>query len=301
MIREKDYLSWSQYSLWTSSKREYWKKYGLGEDRSNNKYFTKGKELAGALEYNDDGENSSDELLSVVLKEVPKLDFMEHKLETTLSNGEKILSYLDTCNIVGDEFYEYKTGKIPWTQELVEEHDQLLFYALSLYIASGRNTIPTCKLVWIETEQTETEGLKYTGVVEEFPRLFEEEDLLAFECRLIEAIADIEAFEYKELEIDDEVMDRYIFLTEEVKKMEAEIELIRLGIQVEMEADDVKYASATNGKFSISERKSWTYSEDLADVQSKFAKQVKIAQAQEQKDGIAKCTISTGLRFSLNK
>jgi len=300
MIRQKDYLSWSQYSLWQTSKREYWKRYGLGEDRSANKYFAKGRELGEALEDNEDGENSTDDLLSLVLAEIPKLDLMERKMEVCLKNGEKILSYIDSCDLEGLKFYEYKTGKKPWSHELVHSHNQMLFYALSLYIDSGRTTIPDSKLIWVETEQTD-EGLKYTGLVEHFVRTFTVKEIEDFEDKLIATIVEIEDFEYLELELDDEVVDRYIEITEEIKKLEAEANIIRLEIQLLMEADDIKYASATNGKFSISERKSWKYSETLATVQAEFAKQVKIAQTQEQKDGVAKQETSTSLRFSLNK
>lgn len=300
MIRQKDYLSWSQYSLWQTSKREYWKRYGLGENRSANKFFAKGKELGDALENNEDGENSTDDLLSLVLAEVPKLDIMERKMEVCLANGEKILSFIDSCDLEGLEFYEYKTGKIAWTQELVDKHNQMLFYALSLYIESGRTAIADSKLIWVETEQTEN-GLKYTGVVEQFSRTFTIPEITGFEEELIKTIKEIEDFEYLELELDDEVVDRYIQLAEEIKAMQSEADLIRLEIQVMMDAEEVQYASATNGKFSVSERKSWSYSSDLATAQAEFAKQVKIAQAQEQKDGVAKCEISKSLRFSINK
>lgn len=300
MIKEQDYLSWSQYSLWQTSQREFWKRYGLGEDRSANKYFAKGRELGEALEDNEDGENSTDDLLALVLTEVPKLDIMEHKVEVELKDGSKILCFLDSCDLLGEEFYEYKSGKIPWTQEKVEKHDQMLFYALSLYIKSGRMRTPDCTLIWVETEQTEN-GLKYTGVVERFTREISIKDVEEFEDKLIKAIQEIEDFVYLELDIDDEVMDRYIEVTEQIKALEAEANLIRLEIQLQMEADDVKYASATNGKFSISERKTWKYSQDLTNVQAEFNKQIKIAQTQEQKDGIATQEVSTSLRFSLNK
>lgn len=301
MIRKNDYLSWSQYSLWQTSKREYWKKYGLGEDRSANKYFAKGKELGQALEDDEDGMHSTDDLLSLVLMEVPKLDIMEHKLEVCLSNGEKTLSYIDSCDLLEEEFYEYKTGKIAWTQEKVYKHNQLLFYALSLHIKSGRKIIPKCKLIWVETEQTESEGLKYTGVVEQFERSFTIEEIEAFEVELMKTILEIEDFVYLELELDDEVVDRYIEVNDQIKQLTAESDLIRLEIQLMMDADEVQYASATNGKFSISERKSWSYSEDLVKIKTDFAKQIKIAEAQEQKDGVAKVEIAKSLRFSLNK
>jgi len=115
MLREKQYLSWSQYSLWQTSKREFYKRYVLKEDRSNNKFFEKGRELSEGLEYGDNGV-STDELLPVVLSTIPKLDKAEFKIEVKLSNGEVILCYLDSCAELNDEFLEYKTGKIPWTQ-----------------------------------------------------------------------------------------------------------------------------------------------------------------------------------------
>lgn len=300
MLKEQDYLSWSQYSLWKSSKREFYKRYGLGEDRSQNKYFAKGKELGDALEYGDDGDISTDELLSVVLKMVPKLDIMEHKIKCNLSNGYTILSYLDSCKSDLTEFYEYKTSQVPWTQDKVDEHKQLDFYALALYIKSGRAIIPCCTLINIETEQTE-QGLKYNGVIHKFERTFTENELLAFETELIKAIDEIDAFEYLELELDDEVVDRYIELTERIKADQAELDLIRLEIKIQMETEEVQYASATNGKFTMSKTKSWTYSKALTEAKATWAKQVAIAHKEEQKNGLATCTETESLRFSINK
>lgn len=301
MLREKDYLSWSQYSLWTKSKREYWKRYGLNENRSSNKFFAKGKELSEALDYDDDGSNSTDELLSMVLQNIPRLDFQEVELKVQLKNGETLLSYVDSGCLDFTEFYEYKTGKIPWTQELVDKHDQMLFYALGYYIKSERTLIPTSKLIWVETEQTETEGLKYTGLIQEFNRSFTVEEVEAFEDTLIAAIEEIENWDYVELELEDNLVDRYIELTELVKQAEAELDLIKLEVQLMMDAEEVQYANATNGKFSIAERKTWTYSASFVKVKSDIDKRLKIAMAQEQKDGIAKQTVSKSLKFSLNK
>ena len=300
MLREKDYLSWSQYSLWTKSKREYWKRYGLNENRNSNKFFAKGKELSEALDYDDDGSNSTDELLSMVLQNIPRLDFQEVELKVQLKNGETLLSYVDSGCLDFTEFYEYKTGKIPWTQELVDKHDQMLFYALGYYIKSERMLIPTSKLFWIETEETE-EGLKYTGLIQEFNRSFTVEEVEAFEDTLIAAIEEIENWDYVELELEDNLVDRYIELTELVKQAEAELDLIKLEVQLMMDAEEVQYANATNGKFSIAERKTWTYSASFVKAKSDIDKQLKIAMAQEQKDGIAKQTVSKSLRFSINK
>ncbi len=300
MLREKDYISWSQFSLWTSSKREYYKKYGLGEDRSQNKFFNKGKEFSAAMEWGEDDISSNDELLSFVLENAPKLDLSEEKIMVQLKNDEKILSIIDSLSLDNERFLEYKTGKKPWTRELVQEHDQMLFYALALYIKSGRQMIPEGVLVWIETEETE-EGLKYTGMIESFVRCFTEQEIEDFEDKIIKVIEEIEAFEYVELEVEDEMMDRYIELDQFIKEAEAEKEVIRLTIQTEMELMELNYASATNGKFSFSERKNWTYSEKLTEMTDTFAKELAKARTSEQKNGEATATVSKSLRFSLNK
>jgi len=300
MLREKDYISWSQFSLWTSSKREYYKKYGLGEDRSQNKFFAKGKEFSDAQEYGDDGTFSTDEMLSFVLEHAPKLDLSEEKLMIELKNGEKILSVIDSLCSKGEEFLEYKTGKVAWTQEKVDSHGQMLFYALALYIKSGRLSVPSSRLIWIETEETE-EGLKYTGLIEEFPREFTIPEIEAFEDEIIKVIDEIEAFEYLELEVEDEVMDRYIELDIFIKEAQAEMDVIKLGIQTEMEIMGLNYANSTNGKFSFSERKSWVYSEELRTTKEQIKKEIDKAEKLEQKDKIAIQTVSRSLRFSLNK
>lgn len=297
MLREKDYLSWSQFSLWRSSKREYYKRYGLNEDRSNNKFFAKGRELSEGLEYGDNG-ISVDELFSSVLSMIPRLEVMEEKVEAFLSNGEKVLCFIDSAEFFLNEFYEYKTGKEPWTQERVDKHDQLVFYATAIFRKTGE--VPTCKLIWVETEETE-EGLRYTGLIEEFERGFTVAEILEFERKIIASIEEIEAFEYVELEIDDEVMDRYIELTESIKEMQAEADLIKLQIQAEMDELNIKYANATRGKFSVSERKNWIYTQSLIETKAEMAKKIKIAEQQEQKSGLAKQEITTSLRFSLNK
>ena len=83
--------------------------------------------------------------------------------------------------------------------------------------------------------------------------------------------------------------------------MQAEADLIKLQIQTEMDELNLKYANATRGKFSVSERKNWIYTQSLIETKAEMAKKIKIAEKQEQKSGLAKQEITTSLRFSLNK
>jgi hypothetical protein len=298
MLRTRPYLSWSQYSLWKSSKLSYYKIYGLNEKQQANKYFNKGNELGEALEH---GETfSHDTELDNILKLVPKLDIMEDKGEVQLSNGEKILWFADSATVDNSLFLEYKTGKLPWTQERVDGHDQLLFYALGYYIRNGRvaEAIPHSKLIWVETEETD-EGIKYTGRVTEFDRSFTEEEVLQFEQDLIKAIAEIEMWEYTEMEVEDDFIDRYNSLIKQKNDIDEEISIMKLEIQTKMEMEGVDYAKGLHGRFGYTTRKKWTYSDQLTNVAADFTKKVAAARKQEQKDGTATFTESKSLTYKV--
>lgn len=299
MKRNKDYFSWSQYSLWLKSKKEFYKRYCLGEESKSNRYFDKGKELGVYLETGHVPAGSNEVMLKLVGDLVPKLDIMEDKLEVEF-DGYKFLSFVDSGAIDGTEFLEYKTGKVPWTQELVDAHEQLDFYALCYYIRSGQEIVPSCKLVWIETEETE-DGIEYTGQVLTFEKMFTEQGLADMFGKLVTALLEIDAWEYVEMELEDELVDRYIEVQRLLNELKEESDTIKLEIQVRMDADGVQYAAATNGKLSISKRKSWSYSDGLEKFAAETAAEIKKAQAAEQKSGEAKFTETESLRFTIVK
>jgi hypothetical protein len=300
MIRTKDYLSWSQYDLFNKSKRGYWKRYGLLEENIPNRYFEKGKEFADAMQFGPDG-LSTDPLLEQVVKACPRLDIQEDKVEVVVENGEKILCYIDSSAIENDMFLEYKTGKEPWTQEKVEKHKQLDFYALVYWIRNGRKDIPKCKLIWIETYEEELDSghtvLRYTGNIEEFERGFIVSDLVEMEKNIIKTIEAIEEFEYIEMDVEEDVMDRYIELHNTVKECQEEMDTIKLGIKVEMEADEVEYASSSKGRFGFTKRKKWKYSEGLEEVIAENKKMLSEAMKEEVKNGSATYTETKSLTF----
>lgn len=300
MLRNKDYLSWSQYSMFKGSKLQYWKTYGLLEGGVHTKYFNKGNELGEALEFGIEG-TSSDPMLAAVVPMVPKLDFMEHRIECKLLNGEKILSYIDSGSADLEHFLEYKTGKIAWTQDKVNKHDQLLFYALAYYIESGRKTVPTCQLIWIETEDNEDGSVSYTGDVHKFSRDFNEKQVLKFEQELIKTIQEIEDWDYVELELSDVVVDRYIALKKIIDEATEEMNLIKLDVQVKMDADEVDFAASTNGRFSYSTRKSWVYSDDCKEVEKQAKAIIAKSRKADIKEGKAVHTETKSIRFNIIK
>lgn len=296
MIRNRDYISWSQFDLFNKSPREYWKRYALNEDRSANKYFSKGDEFAKTV----DGEETSDEILKAIMHIVPKFSQMEHKVEVVLKNGEKMLSILDSCDALETQFYEYKTGKIPWNQVRAEKHEQLLFYALALYIKGNKQVIPACQLVWIETEEIDGR-LEYTGNIESFAVKFTKAKLEKFEDKIIKVINDIEDFIYEELELDEDMTNRYLELQIIKTEAEQEIEEIRSKIQAQLDLSDMKYGVSEACKFTLSEQTKYAYSGRVLKLENEQKAALNKLKAEEVDNGIALKTTSKVLRFSLNK
>ena len=317
MIRLKDYFSPSQYALWKSSKRQYYKRYSLGEESKPNKFFNKGKEIGSYLQLINENPDvdkktlaesiSSDPLLFQLSKSVPTLDVMEDKLEV-VCGGHKLLGYVDSANLLNTKFLEYKSGKVDpkgndaWTQEKVDEADQLIFYAFMYWLKSDRKEIPSCELIWIETEEVDVEDeignfshtqLQFTGRVEKFTRNFLVSELVDFEKDLLKTIKEIEEYEYVELDLSESVVDRYIELKELVEVYNAEMKAIKEEIMVEMTLDEVKYASSKLGRFSIVEKSTIEYSKKLINREKKIKAIIAKMKKEEVKNKVASEVPST--------
>jgi hypothetical protein len=149
IITPRPYLSWSQLSLWEKSPYEYAKHYIYGAT-INNPHIELGKKLAEVLEKGWEDEEDFDiknldiELARILLPTYPEKE-VELKAEV---DGVPILGKLDGFDrdrlIIG----EYKTGIQEWTQERVDNHGQLTFYALLVYLNFGK--LPSqINLYWI--------------------------------------------------------------------------------------------------------------------------------------------------------
>lgn len=286
MILPRDYFSWSQYDLWKRSKKQYYERYVLNKPFFETKYIKKGKEFANLIA---SGEISRDANLNDVLMQVPRGDMFEYELNCRLGSTQHTLKgFVDSGYVDGHHFYEYKTGKELWDKERVENHSQLLFYALMYYLKYG--AIPTCTLVWIETIEDIEGNLIFSGRVEEFNREFTQRELLLLELDIRDTIIEIEAYDFEEMPLDDELLDEYIKLEEAKKEIEDRLNEIRDSIKQDLETSGLEYAIGTKGKFTLSKRGTWKYSDAVKEFQK-----------EEQKSGVAYQEFSSSLRFSLNK
>lgn len=309
MKTNRDYYSWSQHNLFKSSKFQFYKRYVLGEEL-HLPQFEKGKEFA---EYRETGEIPhyvDDPLLESVSNVIPIIGKCEAKIEVGFDTGLsdvghlKLLSYIDECANDLSEFAEYKTGKNPWTQKDVNNHKQLDFYAFSIYLLSGGDIIPKCTLYWIETEEVVVLGekkLMYTGVVEFFEKQFTITDIENIAVDIATTYEQIINWEYVEIEIEDNLVDRYIELNEQAKAISSEMNLIKLKVMDELNSVGSKYAVASNGKFSISERKSPIYSKELIKLEKEYKNEIDELKKAEKDSPDIKYSITESLLFKQSK
>lgn len=300
MNTNRDYYSWSQHSLFKSSKLQFYKRYVLGEEL-HLPAFDKGKEFANYRETKEIPHFVNDPLLKAVSDFIPELGIVEKKMLVPM-NDINLLCYIDECKEDLSEFNEYKTGKNPWTQKMVDDHQQLDFYALIIYLETG--VIPKCKLYWIETEEVKVLGekkLMYTGHVESFEKIFTEENMKNIAFDIADTYAAIQNYEHEEIELEDNTVDRYIELLAEKDRVLAELDLIKLSVLDELNSVGAKYAKTSKGRFSISERKTPIYSKELLTKEKQYKNEIDKLKKKEKDSPDVKYTITESILFKAVK
>lgn len=192
LLLPRQYLSWSQMSLYEWNPEQYRKIYILGEERTTTPEMEYGKRLATILEKGDDGK---DILISGLYHLLPKYKIAEKELTAEMS-GIKLLGLLDSYDPKTHNFYEYKTGK-EWTQRKVDNHGQLTFYAMLIYL--NYKILPKMKLIWVETEWKNGEIIA-TGRIKGFSTERTLVDILRFIARVKKTAMDISEMYRKELD-----------------------------------------------------------------------------------------------------
>jgi len=165
----KGYLSYSQISLWMSSPERYKKIYFNADDsyRFTNTGMDFGKVVADALERE---EQTNDLLTDIAIDLLPKYDVRDKEIVTTLKTKDGAITVVgkpDSLDSVTKNFYEFKTGKVKWTQEKVNKSLQLKIYATVIYLEYGV-LLDRAELVWMETFNDSDGKIQPTGNIERF-------------------------------------------------------------------------------------------------------------------------------------
>ena len=166
-MRIKDYLSYSQYSIFNSSRDQYIKIY-INGDELNNKYLDFGKKIAKGLEHRNIDYKDED------------ID-LARKLITPAKQKEiEIRANFDKVPLLGilDGFYknkdkaiidEYKTGTSKWTQKLVDNNEQLTIYAILVWLKYDINPENIeIKLHWLPTYKDIDNSIHLTEEIKTF-------------------------------------------------------------------------------------------------------------------------------------
>ena len=168
-VREKNYsfqkkpFSWSQLAQWEYNKENWYNKYCLGIIEPPNNQMLFGNKIGKKIE-ND----------PIFLPKIPRFSVFEKKLIGKIDDIE-LIGFIDSFCPNTYSFHEYKTSsnKTRWTQESAQNHGQLLFYKL---------------LIWLNYEvppENVTSFLHYIPVREEgdFKMAISKEPIQSFEVK----------------------------------------------------------------------------------------------------------------------
>ena len=168
LMLPRGYLSWTQYSLYKSSREKYIAKYIDGEEYDlDNSGLRFGKTISELLDGTREAETESDHMVKIAL---PRYQFSEYEVIAYINTPRgkvKLLCRLDTYSGLDWMFREFKTGRVPWTIAKSLKHGQITFYTLGLYLDQPKRGIPTSHLDWMETIEDEN-GVRLTGKIQSF-------------------------------------------------------------------------------------------------------------------------------------
>lgn len=134
------YISYTQYSTWKKSKRDYIRQYFFGERFEGNAYTTFGSKVGEALEKNDFSGFTTKE--QAFLKTIPRYDEFEKEIRLEL-NGFYVKGFIDTNKKDLTLLADYKTGDISKKTGDYEsgDYNQVGIYAAAIQQECG--VLPT--------------------------------------------------------------------------------------------------------------------------------------------------------------
>lgn len=198
MLTPRPHLSWSQLNLFETSPDQYREIYLNGKQIPINRGMALGKEVADALESN---EETGDIIKDLVIAQLPKMDWMDYEFKAVVSIGDieiPLLSKFDSVNKEMTALYEYKTGSTPWNQKKADKHGQITFYCVLIQAMTGK--IPEdIELIWAPTEKKDDGKVELTGEILRFKTKRTTADILKMKIRMKNVWLDIKKLVEKEL------------------------------------------------------------------------------------------------------
>jgi len=156
MLTPRNYLSFSQMTLFEMSPEKYLEKYVYGKRERISRNMSYGSQMAKGLEAE---EATGDPLLDLVMARLPKFELMDKPIEAILpvrggltacinaaesetTSGKEpevihLLAKPDTAKADYTAFKEYKTSVRKWTQKMADDSGQITFYATTIWLAKG--------------------------------------------------------------------------------------------------------------------------------------------------------------------
>ena len=293
MESNRGYLSYSQQKLFRTSPKAYFDRYVLGKLSYSTKYQSFGKKLMEDLEFGEMKNAPRD------LREAVKASNYEQEITITPPLlGKDFFGIVDAITDDNKSFYEIKTGKNPWTHLDVVKDEQMLFYAMLIY--RKYYVIPKAYLVWAETEDHEG-GVRFTDKVKVFPRSFTVDEIEHFYEKMIDTVKDIQNYVHSITEVSSNVDDRLLELITEKKRIDEELDLLKAEILLEMSENVDKYAESENFNITLCERANWTYSDNIKKISKSNLMNIKLAKAEEEKNGTAVKSVTNYLLIKPKK
>jgi len=170
LIFPKPHFSWNQLQIWERSKEEYRQTYYPKDSKVQkfvNRGMAKGKQMANALK---DEELSGDEILDTVIVRLPKLEIMDipFLVDFRMAPGKDNIIPLwiqpDSYKKDLTEYLEYKTSQVIWTKKMADEHRQIDFYDVGIWIKANGEFIPKHNIVDVRTKKEDTDDM-YSKIV----------------------------------------------------------------------------------------------------------------------------------------
>lgn len=198
-MTNRAYLSWSSYSLFKRSKREWVEKYLQGRAGYQNRYTIFGSRMA---RIRSGEEETKDELIKSIITFLPQYPSKEYIMTAEIKVDKKPLTLYGKFDgvdfrkhVIGDD----KTCLKMWSQGQVHAFQQLTWYAYIYYI--NKKIIPKLELNCIETEVIDGK-LVATGRIKVFETKRTLKDFLFLQAdinRVWKEIVDLCAQEWKSI------------------------------------------------------------------------------------------------------